>query len=80
MGQERGEGGRYKEQVTNEDVLAVFKVAELPILTATEVAEELDCSRPTAYNKLENLVDADELRKKKVGARAVVYIRLPSSR
>ncbi len=76
MGRERDETGKYTQQVTLDDVLAVFEAAEIPVLTASEVAEELGCSRPSAYNKLENLVERDEIHKKKVGARAAVYIRL----
>lgn len=76
MERERDESGQYTEQVTLDSVMAVFENADLPVLTASEVAEELDCSRPSAYNKLEELVDRGELRKKKVGARAAVYIRL----
>ncbi len=76
MGQERGEGGKYTEQITLDSVLAAFESAEVPVLTTTEVAEELECSRPSAYNKLETLVEQNDLYKKKVGARAVVYIRL----
>lgn len=76
MGRERDESGKYTEQVQLDSVLAVFEDAELPVLTPSEVAEKLDCSRPTAYNKLEELVEQGELRKKKVGARAVVYIRM----
>ena len=76
MGQERGEGGRFSEQVTLDDVLAVFKTADLPVLTSREVAEHLGCSRPTAYSKLQELVDQGDVQKKEVGARAVVYIRL----
>ena len=76
MERERDESGQYVEQVTLDSVLAVFEDAEVPVLTASEVAEELDCSRPSAYNKLETLVKQGELRRKKVGARAVVYIRL----
>lgn len=71
---ERDESGEYTEQVPLENVLTVFEEAELSVLTASEVAEELGCSRPTAYNKLEELVDQGEIHKKKVGARAVVYI------
>ncbi|QKY21196.1 helix-turn-helix domain-containing protein [Halolamina sp. CBA1230] len=74
MERERDESGQYTEQVTLDSVLSVFQNANLPVLTATEVAEELDCSRASAYNKLESLVDRGELQKKKVGARAVVYI------
>lgn len=74
MERERDESGQYTEQVSLDSVTSVFRNADLPVLTASEVADELDCSRPSAYNKLEKLVDRGELRKKKVGARAVVYI------
>jgi len=76
MDRERDESGKYTEQVTLDDVLSVFKQADLPVLTASEVAEELDISRPSAYNKLEELVEKGEIHKKKVGARAAVYIRM----
>jgi len=76
MDRERDKSGKYTERVTLDDVLTVFEEAELPVLTATEVAEELDCSRPSAYNKLEELVSQEKLQKKKVGARAVVYISM----
>ena len=76
MERERDESGQYTEQVTLDDVLAVFEEADLPVLTATEVAEELECSRPSAYNKLEQLVEQGKIQKKKVGARAVVYISM----
>ncbi len=74
MERDRDDSGQYTEQVTLDSVMSVFGSADLPVLTATEVAEVLDCSRPSAYNKLEKLVDRGELQKKKVGARAVVYI------
>lgn len=76
MERERDDSGQYTEQVTLDSVLEVFEKADIPVLTAKEVAEELGCSRPAAYNKLEKLVDREEIRKKKVGARAAVYIRL----
>jgi response regulator of citrate/malate metabolism len=76
MERERDKSGQYVEQVTLDAVLHVFEDADVPVLTANEVADELDCSRPAAYNKLEKLVEQGDLQKKKVGARAVVYIRL----
>lgn len=79
MGRERDADGRYVEEVTTNDVLSVFDRVEIPVLTASEVAGELDCSRPAAYNKLETLVGNDKLYKKKVGARAVVYISVDVS-
>ncbi|WP_135852784.1 response regulator of citrate/malate metabolism [Halorussus salinus] len=73
---ERDEGGKYVEEVTLDAVMAVFEETDLPVLTTSEVADEVACSRPAAYNKLETLVEQGDLHKKKVGARAAVYIRL----
>ena len=74
MERERDESGKYTEQVTLDSVLAVFQNVDIPVLTAKEIADQLGCSRPSAYNKLETLVQQGDLQKKKVGARAVVYI------
>ncbi|WP_050032005.1 helix-turn-helix domain-containing protein [Halorubrum halophilum] len=74
MKKERDDSGQYTEQITLDSVMSVFDRVEVPVLTANEVADELDCSRPSAYNKLEVLVEQGEIHKKKVGARAVVYI------
>jgi predicted ArsR family transcriptional regulator len=70
---ERTEGGRYAETVTPEDAFELFDDHEPR--TASEVAEALDVSRRTAYNKLTELVDRGDLRRKKVGGRAVVWWR-----
>lgn len=67
----RGEGGEYVQEITPEDALAVFTDNEP--LTAKEVAEELGVVRRTAYNKLSDLEERGDLRKKKVGSRAVVW-------
>ena len=76
MGRKRGEDGTFEETVTLNAVKQQFETAEIPVLTASEIANDLECSRPTAYNKLEELVEEGHLHKKKVGGRAVVYIRL----
>jgi len=76
MERERDDSGQYTEQVSPERVLNAFDEVDLPVLTASEVAEEIGSSRSAAYNKLETLVDRGKLHKKKVGARAVVYIRM----
>ena len=56
-------------RVTDEDVLAVFRRVSdhNEALSTREVAEALDCSRRTAYNRLSALTDSDHLRSKKVG-------------
>ncbi len=63
-------------QITTEQILDSFEAAPVPVLTAPEVADAIDCSSVTARKRLEELVDADRLARKEVGARAVVYIRL----
>ena len=70
---ERAESGQYVSEVTPEDALAVFTDREPR--TATEVAEELGVVRRTAYNKLAELETRGDLKKKKVGGRAVVWWR-----
>jgi PAS domain S-box-containing protein len=42
-------------------------------VTASEVAEELECSRRTALNKLDELAERGDLHSKKVGARSRVW-------
>lgn len=62
---ERDEGGKYVEEVTLDAVLTVFEETGLPVVTASEVADEVACSRLAAYNKLETLVEPGDLHKKK---------------
>lgn len=76
MTQERTDSGHFTATYREEDVLDVFAEAAVPVLTSGDVAEFLGCSSETARRHLESLVDADELIRKEVGARAVVYIRL----
>lgn len=71
---QRDKGGKFAEEVTMDSVKRVFEEAEIPVLTSTDVAGRLDCSRPTAYNKLESLTEEGELVKKKAGAKSSVYI------
>lgn len=69
--QPRGEGGRFDEKVTDQDVLLVFDAAREPFLTTAEVAEELPVSRDAVYRRLESMRERDLVGKKKAGARAV---------
>ena len=76
MERDRTDSGMYMKKYTATDVIDVFEASPVPVLTAPEVADEMGCSRMTARNLLEELVESDRLHRKKVGARAVVYIRL----
>jgi len=42
-------------------------------LTASEVAEALDCSRRTALNRLHDLQESTDVTSKKVGGRSRVW-------
>ncbi|MFC7095747.1 GAF domain-containing protein [Halobaculum marinum] len=53
---------------------AVFDGASTP-LTTPEVAAHLDVGRRSTYNRLQDLVDRDRLRTKKVGANARIWWR-----
>lgn len=71
--QERDDRGRYEETVSLDDVRQFFRRSEPH--TAAEIAHELGVSSRTALNKLEQLHEAEEIKRKKVGARAVVWYR-----
>jgi len=68
------EPGRETE-FTEEAVIEVFKSREdyAEPLTATGVADRLDCSRRTALNKLHALQDDTGITSKKVGGRSRVW-------
>ncbi|GGO01550.1 helix-turn-helix transcriptional regulator [Haloarcula pellucida] len=69
------EGGSSTGQFTLDTVLAVFDDRSDPArpLTANDVMEAVDCSRRTAHNKLNELVEQGRLATRKVGARGRVW-------
>lgn len=62
-------------RITPDDVLKVFEArSDLAApLTAPEIAEQLDCSRRTALNKLDKLEKTGAVISKKVGGRSRVW-------
>lgn len=71
--QGRDDSGRFRETVSLDEVRALFRRSEPR--TATEVAEALGISNRAALNKLDALHENDEIVRKQVGARAVVWYR-----
>jgi len=71
--QERDENGRYREKVSLDDVRQFFRRSE-PV-TATEIADELHVTGRAILNKLNRMHENDEIERKEVGARAVVWYR-----
>jgi len=72
---ERNRHGQFADRIPPEAVLAVFEGREdrARPLTANDVIEALDCSRRTAHDKLNALVDEGLLATRKVGARGRVW-------
>lgn len=75
MGRQRNEKGRFVDRIPEEWVLEIFEEREDKArpLTASDVIEELGCSRRTAHNKLGELVKCGELETRKVGAKGRVW-------
>lgn len=71
--QERDEDGRYREKVSLDEVREFFRRSEPR--TAKEIADALDISSRAALNKLNEMHAEGEIKRKKVGARAVVWYR-----
>ena len=65
MGEKRGP----KPRVTDEEILTIFRDADDPFLTASEVAAELPIKRRGVYDRLTRLEQEGILRSKKVGGR-----------
>lgn len=65
----------HGEQFPVVDVLAVFEERsdQARPLTANDVMDALDCSRRTAHNKLNELVEENALATRKVGSRSRVW-------
>lgn len=71
--QERDEDGRYREKVSLDEVREFFRRSEPR--TAKEIGDALDISSRAALNKLNEMHAEGEIKRKKVGARAVVWYR-----
>jgi DeoR/GlpR family transcriptional regulator of sugar metabolism len=65
--------GRYVETTSSKSILSILGQADDPVLTAAEMADELDVSRETARRKLTELHNKRKVGRKEVGARAVAW-------
>ncbi|MFB6151263.1 MAG: ArsR family transcriptional regulator [Haloarculaceae archaeon] len=72
---DRDEDGQYEGEIPLRAVHEVFEQRDdrARPLTASDVMEAVGCSRRTAHNKLNELVERDVLRTRKVGSRSRVW-------
>jgi len=60
-------------RVSDDEIIAVFRESQDPVLIASEVAAELPIGRRGVYKRLEQLAEAEELERKKIGGRGTVW-------
>jgi len=60
-------------KVSDDEILAVFRESQDPVLIASEVAEQLPIGRRGVYKRLEQLAEEGELGRKKIGGRGTVW-------
>lgn len=72
MSRNRGDGGRFVEKASLDDVLAILRDRDEPV-TGKEVGDALDISNRSALDKLNELHTRKVIERKKVGAGAVVW-------
>lgn len=74
-GAKQNEEGQYEGKIPLHAVHEVFKdrTDRAKPLTAGDIIAEIGCSRRTAHNKLNELVDRETLKTRKVGSRSRVW-------
>jgi hypothetical protein len=76
---ERSDAGTFVEKVTLDAVRGVFGEVRGPVITSSDVADQLNCTTEAARQKLTRLYDRGEVDKRKTG-RTVVYWRTGGER
>jgi len=64
---------RGGKMATTENVIELLEQSPDPALGTVEVADAFEISQQRAYEKLSKLHSEEQIRKKKVGARAAIW-------
>lgn len=73
VSQQRDDRGQFTEEVTLDDVLAVFEAVAGPVVTSGDVAEVTGCSRDSARRKLDELHRQGRVGRRKTAGRVVYW-------
>jgi len=68
----RGEGGKFTQKITDQDILKIFDRTGEP-MTAPELAEELPVTKEAVSRRLKQMHEDGLVGRKKTGARSVVW-------
>lgn len=60
-------------RICDEEILAVFRDTEDPVLSTAEVTERIPLKRRATYNRLRSLTDGGRLKSKQIGGRNTVW-------
>ncbi|WP_435079701.1 DeoR family transcriptional regulator [Halococcus sp. AFM35] len=72
-GKDRAETGEYVETTTTTEVLTAMRDTDGPVVTVGDVSEAVGCSRETARRNLTQLHEDGTIRRRKIGASAVIW-------
>ena len=72
-GRDRADNGEYVETTTTSEVLTTMRDTDGPVVTVGDVAEAVNCSRETARRKLTDLHADGRVKRREVGASAVIW-------
>lgn len=72
MARERGESGQFVKTVTKDRILGVFERVRGPVVTSSDVADQLDCTTNAAREGLAELHEQGLVERRKTG-RTVVW-------
>lgn len=67
------DGPGRRPEITDDEILAVFRSSSDPVLTTGEVASEFELTHRGVRDRLEKLEEQGTIESKKVGARAKVW-------
>ena len=67
------DGPGRRPEITDEEILAVFRSSPDPVLSTGEVASQFEITHRGVRDRLEKLEEQGILRSKKVGARAKIW-------
>ena len=60
-------------RISDEEILAIFRDSEDPVLSTGEVTERIPLKRRATYNRLQSLTDEGQLKSKQIGGQNTVW-------
>ena len=62
-----------RQKATDAKILDTFREYDDPVLTTSELADALPIGQRAVYNRLQSLAEENQIEKKKVGARGIIW-------